>query len=91
MEFAEMANAVITQAIADYERYCRELNRLSETDEHEARKRFVQSEMLRIDKFFRSDWCNSLSQADILSMWKKKKREIEEQAELVRKMKGEQG
>lgn len=90
-EFGDLANAIVMQAIKDYQDAYIKLVKTDNGQSSEYTRSVYYHRMKDVDKFFESEWCNSLSQADILSMWKKKKREIEEQAELVRQMKEGQG
>lgn len=78
MEFSDLANAIILQAIKDYEKAYTEILCLNNTDEDEHRKRYLKFRMHEVDLFFHSDWCESLTRKDVLRSWTNKKKEIQE-------------
>jgi hypothetical protein len=78
MEFGELANAIILQAIKDYEKDYAELKRIVGKEDTELRQKYLRHSMDKIDSFFKGDWCASLSHDGVARSWEKKKAEIRE-------------
>ena len=78
MEFGELANAIIMQAVKDYEKDYAELKRIVGKEDTEQRQKYLRHSMNKIDSFFRSEWCEALSRGDVARSWEKKKAEIRE-------------
>ena len=78
MEFEKLANAIILQAVKDYEKDYAELKRIVGQDNTELRQKYLRHSMDKIDSFFKGDWCASLSHDGVARSWEKKKAEIRE-------------
>jgi len=78
MEYKELANAIILQAVKDYEKDYADLKTLVANQENEHQQRYLRHCLEKIDSFFDSEWCASLSRDDVSRSWEKKKAEIRE-------------
>ncbi len=78
MEYKELANAIILQAVKDYEKDYTDLKKLIDKQENEHQQRYLRHCLEKIDLFFDGEWCASLSRDDVSRSWAKKRSEIRE-------------
>lgn len=71
-EYDDLANAIILQAISDYE-YA--YNRIKILADHD-RMRLCERTLAEVDRFFESEWCVELTKTNAAAHWRKKRAEI---------------
>lgn len=78
MEYKLLANAIIMQAVKDYEDHYRELKALVEAnrDDEIHRQQYLRHCLEKIDAFFDGEWCAALSKDDVSRSWRLKRAEI---------------